>query len=260
MTKKTCVKCKRKKDLNSYNFRKDRRQKDGFDYYCKECRSTRKTPKPTNVTSKVCSSCKKEKHLSKFRFLNKTKNYYQSLCKDCAKEQYNSYKNKNLEKVLLQQRIVNQKWRDRIRAEYRRRTRNRRKERMQETYLLRILATISSRITRATKGKTPTHYEKLLGYSIVNDLIPALELLFKEGMSWENYGKGPGKWAIDHIRPISSFSFYMSDGTLNIDAIKECWSIKNLQPLWEKENQKKGSLYCGVRYRYNIIIKNRSEE
>jgi len=52
-------------------------------------------------------------------------------------------------------------------------------------------------------------------------------------MSWENYGfEG---WHIDHIKPISAF-----DSTA---IIKEINSLDNLQPLWAKENFKKGGRF-----------------
>lgn len=57
-----------------------------------------------------------------------------------------------------------------------------------------------------------------------------IESLWQEGMSWENHGNGPGTWNIDHIRPVCSF------GEDEIHLIND---IKNLQPLWWEENNKK---------------------
>ena len=59
-------------------------------------------------------------------------------------------------------------------------------------------------------------------------------------MSWNNYGRGG--WQVDHIRPISSFDFN------NENWIKECFSLSNLQPLFESENSSKGSFYNGKRH------------
>ena len=56
-----------------------------------------------------------------------------------------------------------------------------------------------------------------------------MENLFKEGMTWENYGE----WEIDHIIPISS-------GKTEEDVMKLC-HYKNLQPLWKEDNRKKGN-------------------
>jgi len=75
--------------------------------------------------------------------------------------------------------------------------------------------------------KSNRKWEDLVGYN-ASDLANHLESLFKEGMSFSNYGK----WHIDHIIPVSVFRFTMySDAEFKI-----CWSLKNLQPLWASEN------------------------
>ena len=51
---------------------------------------------------------------------------------------------------------------------------------------------------------------------------------FKEGMSWENYGK----WHLDHIKPLASAKNNEEVFLLN--------HYTNLQPLWAEENIKKG--------------------
>jgi len=47
-------------------------------------------------------------------------------------------------------------------------------------------------------------------------------------MTWENHGKGPDKWHIDHIRPVSDFELNASVAEIN--------ALSNLRPLWEREN------------------------
>lgn len=49
-----------------------------------------------------------------------------------------------------------------------------------------------------------------------------MESLFKNGMTWENYGE----WEVDHIVPLSKGGKH---------------SPQNLQPLWRLENKIKGS-------------------
>jgi hypothetical protein len=56
-----------------------------------------------------------------------------------------------------------------------------------------------------------------------------LENKFIDGMSWDNYGK----WHIDHIIPLSSAD--SEDGTYKL-----C-HYSNLQPLWARDNLKKGN-------------------
>lgn len=68
--------------------------------------------------------------------------------------------------------------------------------------------------------------DELIGYPI-EDLYHHLNSNLKEGMTWEERSK----WHIDHIKPASSF---------NTKQLKECFDLKNLRPLWAKENMSKG--------------------
>lgn len=58
-----------------------------------------------------------------------------------------------------------------------------------------------------------------------------LEARFKDGMTWENYGK----WHVDHKIPCAEFDLRDPDQQL------VCFNYKNLQPLWGPDNQKKGA-------------------
>ncbi len=80
------------------------------------------------------------------------------------------------------------------------------------------------------KAKNNHHWEDLVDYTIA-DLKKHLEEQFKDGMTWDNYGK----WEIDHIIPVSYFKFNSPDDL----QFKQCWAIDNLQPLWKHENRKK---------------------
>jgi hypothetical protein len=64
-----------------------------------------------------------------------------------------------------------------------------------------------------------------------DDLKIHIESLFKEGMSWDNYGK----WHVDHIKPVSLFNAEDDISIVN--------SLENLQPLWASENLSKGNKY-----------------
>jgi hypothetical protein len=85
----------------------------------------------------------------------------------------------------------------------------------------------------------------LVGCSI-DGLRSYLEARFKPGMTWENWGKGVGKWHIDHVKPLAGFDL------TSVEQQKEAFHFTNLQPLWSEENWTKGdrdpsevpSLYC----------------
>lgn len=76
--------------------------------------------------------------------------------------------------------------------------------------------------------KKTSKLSEYLGISI-KGLKLYLEIQFKDGMTWENYGK----WHIDHIVPLSS-------AKTSEELYKLC-HYTNLQPLWAIDNLKKGA-------------------
>ena len=83
-----------------------------------------------------------------------------------------------------------------------------------------------------TGSKNRVHWEWLVDFTL-ESLKKHLEKQFLPGMSWDNYGE----WHIDHIIPISAFNF---SEPCHPDFAR-CWSLKNLQPMWAKENMKKSN-------------------
>lgn len=97
---------------------------------------------------------------------------------------------------------------------------------------VRLKEATRSRLWAAMKGKGGGKLFSRLGYS-VDDLMQHLEALFHPGMTWDNYGE----WHVDHIKPCALFDH------LCPKQFAECWALKNLQPLWAKDNVKKGAKY-----------------
>lgn len=106
---------------------------------------------------------------------------------------------------------------------------------------LRLANNINYRISKAfshrlretlKRTKNGCKWQSIVGYSI-QELKIHLESLFWPGMTWGNYGE----WHIDHIKPISAFSFI----SINDPEFKQCWVLSNLQPLWAKDNLSKGA-------------------
>jgi len=79
--------------------------------------------------------------------------------------------------------------------------------------------------------KNGRHWEDLVGYT-AQQLKDHIEKQFSSGMSWDNYGD----WHLDHIIPKSFFRYKSTDDV----EFRYCWSLNNLQPLWAKDNMKKG--------------------
>ena len=72
-----------------------------------------------------------------------------------------------------------------------------------------------------------------MGYT-KEELINHLQKQFKDGMYLENYGI---VWNIDHIIPMTHFNIKKKYD----DEYKKAWSLNNLQPLYLRENSKKGN-------------------
>lgn len=73
---------------------------------------------------------------------------------------------------------------------------------------------------------------ELIGCSF-SDLRKHLESLFWVGMKWENHGRRG--WHVDHIIPIAKFDL------TDPDQQKICFHYTNMQPMWWRENLKKGN-------------------
>lgn len=86
-------------------------------------------------------------------------------------------------------------------------------------------------IARSLKGqKNGRSWQSLVPYSI-EQLYRHIERQFIGGMTWQNMGK----WHIDHIVPLKSFSF-----TNPADPeFQAAWALTNLRPLWASDNIEK---------------------
>ena len=95
-------------------------------------------------------------------------------------------------------------------------------------------ASIDKQIRKSKNIDSSVKNIRNLDYT-ANDLRVHIESLFKDGMSWDNYGYWT--WHIDHIKPLCLFDL------TDEKQLKEAWSLKNLQPLWAKENLQKNKKY-----------------
>ena len=82
------------------------------------------------------------------------------------------------------------------------------------------------------KAEKKASFVELLGCDI-KYFFKFKENKFEEGMTLENHGFET--WHIDHIIPIKEF--YLTD----LEEQKKFFHCTNLQPLWAKENLKKGT-------------------
>lgn len=78
-----------------------------------------------------------------------------------------------------------------------------------------------------------------------SELMRHLEAGWTDGMTWETYGHGKGKWSVDHIRPCASFD--LSDPGQQ----KICFHYSNLKPMWFVDNCSKSSIVNGRKHRHD---------
>lgn len=100
----------------------------------------------------------------------------------------------------------------------------------------RVAASMRKAIRQEKGGRG---WESLVEYSMT-DLIDRLKSTIPQGYSWEkDFINGKGVLHIDHMKPMSSFSF----GTAEDDDFRRCFALGNLQLLPAIENMQKSAKY-----------------
>ena len=99
--------------------------------------------------------------------------------------------------------------------------------RLNNPHIIAWRTVLKNAIQRINTKKSNSTIE-MLGYSS-NDLKIHMELLFLDGMSWENWGE----WHIDHKIPVSKFDKETPMTIVN--------NLNNLQPLWALDNLSKSN-------------------
>jgi hypothetical protein len=163
---------------------------------------------------------------------NMNKEYYENNKERLAKYKHEWYE-RNKEKRSLQEKERYIKNKKRIIE----RVKRYRKERLQNDVSYRILSNLRHRCSQAILHEYKSESTITLLGAPIEVVISHLESLFTEGMTWDNYGFGDGKWHIDHIKPC-----YLFDLT-DVEQQKQCFHYTNLQPLWQKDNLKKNKYY-----------------
>jgi hypothetical protein len=142
-----------------------------------------------------------------------------------------TYYNTNPKKFIERSKEYRKKNKEKV-SEQRKQYRNKKNE---EGPFFKINHNMSTSILQCLKfnkfSKKRRHWESLV-INTKEEIVNHLEKLFLPGMTWKNYGK---EWVIDHIIPKRFFKF----SSLKDTEFKYCWSLHNLQPLWEKTNLEK---------------------
>jgi len=222
METKICSKCKEEKDVCDFGLQSS--NKDNLKSSCKECRK---------IEGKIYRKLNPEKRKETIKnWYNKNPNY--------NKEYYSSNfveinkKNKEWYYLNIEKHKENSKKWDELNKEKIKEYRNNRIKIIRKTDPIgNLKLNIRTRTYNILKTKNIKKQNKT--FDIIGCtsefLKEYLEKQFKDGMTWDNYGKNG--WHVDHIIPLSS-------GKNEEEVYKLC-NYTNLQPLWAEENLSKGN-------------------
>lgn len=200
---KTCSICKSLKPLTAYC--KHKYAPDGLSYTCRPC----------NLERSRTPESKERKRKYRQRKLDEHKKW--------DKERYE----RKRDYILKRQLDYYYKNRDEIR-EKRKTHSKKHKQKLNH----KLGCVIRSRINKVIKKENRSFSAVETLACSLEEFISYLESKFQPGMTWEN--RGFRGWHIDHIKPLCSFDL------LDPEQFKEATHYTNLQPLWAKDNYKKG--------------------
>lgn len=264
MGSKICKRCKAIKDYSE--FYKNAQVKDGYNNICRDCKS-RLTPEQKAEKQrkldlfaqglKECTKCKKTQPLSEFRLSTQNKDGHMYVCKTCTRidettgekgERRREQRRKQAKSPRGVARTIRYRETSPVYKAYREKYNKSEKVKQKgreydKTLTRRLRAKASLKIYSALKAqsqKKQLEFNEYLGCTI-EFFKEYISSMFVEGMTWDNWGRGKGKWHLDHIIPCANFD--LSD----IEQQKICFHYSNQQPLWEHDNLSKSSKYNGVR-------------
>ena len=195
---------------------------------------------------KSCIVCQKVKSLNDFAKYKSMADGHSKTCKECKRIYDKEYRELNKEKIKKTKEFCRQKrlnYYNNKSKQWSIRNPEQRKRIKAKAYMkkystpqgaieYRMSALIRNCFIRNGSKKNGNLWRKVLGYS-VKDLYNHLQSHFLEGMTWELFNGG--RIHIDHVIP-KSFFVYKSEED---QEFKDCWSLKNLRPIWAIDNWKK---------------------
>ena len=181
----------------------------------------------------ICYACKREINKRNIKNNPETAKIINSRAYEKHKDKHLNYSRKWSSENREKSNAIKKKWKALHREQHLEQSRKYQKEQRKDPFK-RISKNLSKAIWQSLKGnKGGKNWLTFVEFTI-EELITHLESKFKEGMTWENYGK---YWHVDHIKPLSWFD-------LEIE-FKDAWCLKNLQPLEAFLNLSKNNKYEG---------------
>lgn len=234
---KVCTKCGKELPPTTEHFYEKKNGKFDLHSWCIEC--CREYNKQQYEEKKDCVLKKRKKYLQSEQGKIYQKKYWGSKNSKVSRRKYQqSEKGKNTNKEYRQSedgKKAQKRYRESEKGKmYQKEYRGSKKGRYARKKFYKknkLSCNMSTAIGQSLKGnKVGRHWETLIPYTL-EDLKQHLKNLFQPKMSWDNYGQ----WHVDHKIPKSKFKFTNFEDK----EFQECWALKNLQPLWAEENQRK---------------------
>ena len=209
METKVCIKCNIEKKINSDNFHKEKRCKDGYRNVCRECINAR-----YRELNKI-GSPRFERKKERMRQYMKNKRATDPLFGKKERVRKKTERKDPLTKKQINRRkYERRKERMKTDSEYRekmnRKVYERRKRKMKNDLVYRLKIKLRKKIRKSLTNNGYTKNSKtydILGCSY-KDFKIYIESQFENWMNWDNYGLYNGKknygWDFDHIVPLSS--------------------------------------------------------
>jgi len=219
---KVCTKCGLEKPVTEFS--RSRAVKSGRASSCKVCyRAADKRMRSSRREADLCSRCGNPAEPGKTRCAgcnskhNAKERRYTISNPDGKRARQTRYKNKNLDA-------------------FRARVTSRADERYRTDTHFRLSSVLRARLRAAVKAgfSRLASSVKDLGCSI-EEFREYIEDQFLPGMSWSNWGRGPGHWNIDHIVPFAIVDLN------NQEVQRKIVHHSNLRPLWFDDNQTRKS-------------------
>ena len=165
---------------------------------------------------KTCPKCKQTKPFSDYYKDKSRKSGLQVYCKDCLRKKRKEYRG---------------------RPEVKERQNKRQREQLKNNPQKKLGSKMSNETRYVLLGVYPHNMTTVSEEFCLNTIgltTPQyrayIESLWEEGMSWDNYGHGEGKWCIDHIIPKTQFDL------TDLELYRKCSHYTNTQPMWFVEN------------------------
>jgi len=186
-------------------------------------------------SKRICKVCGKEFAIK--RWGNRK---YKTICRLCAIKKWGHWHPENRKKSRRKWEQKNPEYKkeyeERMKEYIKKYRNNYLKQRREKDPKFRLGQNMGNLIYHSLKSKKAGRgWRSLVDYSL-KDLMKHLERQFDEKMNWENYGS---YWEVDHITPRSLFRYTSPEDP----GFKECWALRNLQPLEKIANLRKSNTF-----------------